>query len=492
MPFNSYAFVVFLGAVLTLSRVIKDWRARKTILLISSYAFYAAWNPPFVLLLWISTGVDWFVAQRIHTSQDPKRRRLLLIVSLLVNLGMLAYFKYSGFLIGNLNSLLSSMGVALPIPEPNIILPVGISFYTFQTLSYTIDVYRNRLQPWHSFLDYALYVTFFPQLVAGPIVRADVFLPQCVEPRRASRDQLGWGLSLFIIGIFLKVVLADHLAAPIVDKVFDSPLHAGFVTAWAGSLAFSIQIFSDFFGYTTCAIGVALCLGFSLPDNFRYPYAAVGFSDFWRRWHISLSTWLRDYLYIPLGGNRRGRVRTHVNLLVTMLLGGLWHGASWGFVLWGGLHGLFLVAERALQKTRLGKARIWSTGPAQVVLSLGTFGLVTYAWTFFRAQSLSRALSLGRDMLHVASGWRTLRSMLDPSEAFHSFGEISLGLSTYALVLVCVGGLLAVHHLLKESSLETFFGKLHWVARAGLLALMAYLSILSMTGVDRAFIYFQF
>lgn len=492
MPFNSYVFVVFLGAILVLSRIIRDWRMRKLFLLISSYTFYAAWNPPFVVLLWISTGVDWFVARRLHSHRDPRIRKLLVIVSLVVNLGMLAYFKYSGFLVDNLNVLLAHISMPFSVPEPSIILPVGISFYTFQTLSYTIDVYRGRLTPWHSFLDYALYVTFFPQLVAGPIVRADVFLPQCSEPRRATTDQLGWGLSLFIVGIFMKVVLADHLAAPVADRVFDSSLHAGFVTAWAGSLAFSVQIFSDFFGYTICAIGVALCLGFNLPDNFRSPYAAVGFSDFWRRWHISLSTWLRDYLYIPLGGNRHGRARTSINLLVTMLLGGLWHGASWGFVAWGGLHGLFLIMERQILQSRWAKNRFWSTRVAQIMLSLGTFGLVTFAWTFFRAQSIARALALGMDMLDLTAGWRTLRSAIDPGSPFRSFGEISLGLHTYVLVLVCAGGLVLVHHVLKRSSLEAFFGRLHWTARACILALMAYLSILSMTGVDRAFIYFQF
>ncbi len=357
MLFNSYTFILFLAAVLLLSRMLANWTWRKSLLLLSSYVFYAAWNPPFVVVLWISTIVDWYVGKWIHASSTRERRTFFLIISLLVNLGMLSYFKYGGFFVDNLNMLLHLAGFNFAFSQISIVLPVGISFYTFQTLSYTIDIFRGRLSPWHSFLDYALYVTFFPQLVAGPIVRAANFLPQCRSSRIGSSKQMGWGLSLLVIGLFAKIVIADSLAAPTVEVVYDSHGTLGCIAAWAGTLAFAIQIFCDFFGYSTCAIGVALSLGFSLPDNFRWPYGAIGFSDFWRRWHISLSSWLRDYLYIPLGGNRMGIRRTYVNLMITMLLGGLWHGASWMFVIWGGLHGIYLMAEGLIRQS--GVAPFW-------------------------------------------------------------------------------------------------------------------------------------
>lgn len=307
MLFNSYTFLLFFAIVLVATRAIGNWRARKAFLLVASYLFYAAWNPAFVVLLWISTLIDWFVARRLATASTPPLRKVLVAISLTANLGMLSYFKYGGFLLENVNALFAAGGLALHWTDPGIILPVGISFYTFQTLSYSLDVYRGRLRPARSFLDYALYVTFFPQLVAGPIVRAAEFLPQCERPLKGSARQLGWGLCLFTIGLFAKVVIADGLLAPVVEDVFGNAQQMGFVGAWIGAIAFGLQIFHDFFGYSTCAIGVALCLGFEIPDNFRFPYAACGFSDFWRRWHISLSSWLRDYLYIPLGETARER-----------------------------------------------------------------------------------------------------------------------------------------------------------------------------------------
>lgn len=375
MLFTSYAFIPFFLIVVLVSRALSNWTARKAFLLVASYLFYAAWNPPFVILLWISTLIDWHVAKRIDRSQSMRARRSLLLVTLLVNLGLLGYFKYFGFLVRSMTELLAAVNVNVTFADPDIILPVGISFYTFQTLSYTLDVYRRKARPGRSFLDYALYVTFFPQLVAGPIVRATEFLPQCVASRKATSSQIGWGLSLFTIGLFAKVVIADALMAPVVESVYDVATPAGFLPAWTGTVAFAMQIFCDFFGYSTCAIGVALTLGFALPDNFRFPYGAVGFSDFWRRWHISLSTWLRDYLYIPLGGNRKGATRTYVNLAITMLLGGLWHGASWMFLIWGGASRVLLDRgtpagaittfktgglERTTGTARVGASDVWA------------------------------------------------------------------------------------------------------------------------------------
>lgn len=335
MLFNSLTFLVFFCTVFTLHFLIPSWRGRKVLLLVSSYLFYAAWNPPYVLILAFSTSADWWLARRIGQTEDAARRRGLLLLSLACNLSLLGFFKYGGFLLENFQRAASTIGLDYQPPEWSIVLPVGISFYTFASLSYTIDVYRRQVRSDFSLADYALFVSFFPHLVAGPIVRARLLLPQVEQPRHATRDQIGWGLCLLCFGLFQKAVLADALFAPLVDAVYADPAVHGWVDTVAAVLAFSGQIYYDFAGYSLAAIGLALCFGFEFPDNFRHPYAARGLSDFWRRWHISLSSWLRDYLYIPLGGNRNGELNAARNLMLTMLIGGLWHGASWMFVLWG-------------------------------------------------------------------------------------------------------------------------------------------------------------
>ncbi len=473
MAFNSYTFLIFFACILLLHYAPLPWALKKSNLLLASYLFYAAWNPPFVVLLWISTVADWFIARRIAVASRQRTRRLLLVLSLLVNLGLLGFFKYAGFFLDIFSDVVGSMGIHFQPLRPDIVLPVGISFYTFQTLSYTIDVFRGKLRPWHSFLDYALYVTFFPQLVAGPIVRATTFLPQCIKPCRANAKQFGWGLSLLVIGLFEKMVVADGLMAPHVEAVYEGVSTPGMLSAWCATLAFSVQIFCDFAGYSTCAIGAAMCLGFSLPENFRYPYAAIGFSDFWQRWHITLSSWLRDYLYIPLGGNRYGDARTYFNLMMTMLIGGLWHGASWTFVFWGGLHGCYLAMERALRSKfalRQGPGRV-----GKIVLGLATFVAVCFTWVFFRSDTFGRAFSLIAAMLGLTS-----------PNAVRYFDSAALFeiLTTTAAVLI-------LHGLLRDTSLEEAAGRIPWWLRSVLLAVML-ISICTMPSEDRAFIYFQF
>src|SRR6184192_1180275 len=351
MVFNSLTFVVFFACVLALHALPLPWTTKKINLAVASYLFYAAWNPPFVILLWVSTVVDWYAAQGLVKAKRPTSRHAWMLLSVIANLGMLGYFKYGQFLLDNFTSLISAVGIAYHPAHYDIVLPVGISFYTFATMSYTLDVYLRRATPAQNLLDYALFVTFFPHLVAGPIMRPTELVPQFAQPRRATGEQLRFGLALMTLGLFNKIVLADSFLASAAERVYDSDKIPGALDAWAGTLAFSGQIFCDFAGYSTTAIGAALCLGFAMPDNFRFPYAAVGFSDFWRRWHISLSTWLRDYLYVSLGGNRKGKIRTYINLALTMLIGGLWHGAAWRFVVWGGLHGSYLTAERMLRGT---------------------------------------------------------------------------------------------------------------------------------------------
>ncbi len=473
MLFNSYSFIVFMTIVMLLSRFMGNWRVRKSFLLLVSYIFYAAWNPPFVIVLWVSTFADWYLAKWMYTAKEQRTRRVFMALSLLVNLGMLAFFKYGNFILDNLAAASGLLNTTWERPEFNIILPMGISFYTFQTLSYTLDVYRRNITPAASFLDYALYVTFFPQLVAGPIVRASDFIPQCKEPKKGTATQIGWGLTLCVIGLFNKVVIADALMAPYVELVYGSSGGVGFLDAWLATFAFSVQIFCDFAGYSTCAIGIALCLGFELPDNFRFPYAARGFSDFWGRWHISLSGWLRDYLYISLGGNRSGAFRTQINLLLTMLIGGLWHGASWLFVIWGGLHGLYLIAEK-LARRYLGRMVIWSQPASQVMLAGVTFILVNVAWVFFRAPTMDTALSMMGSMIAISS------------DLTH------LGPTSTLIILAITSLMLVIHWLMRNRSLEPVSQRLPWPFRSAAIALLLVLTLMCMNGEDSAFIYFQF
>ena len=476
MLFNSLTFLLFLAVVLGLHSLPLSWRTRKINLLVASYLFYAAWNPPFVVLLWISTGVDWFVGGRLAAERGPFRRRALLMLSLATNLGLLGFFKYGGFLLDTFVAGAALIGVHYRPPAPDIVLPIGISFYTFQTLAYTIDIYRRRAHPCGSLLDFALFVTFFPQLVAGPIVRPDHLLPQFARPRRASADQLSWGLALLTLGLFEKIVVADTLLAPAADAVFGAPggLTPAALDAWAGTLAFSGQIFADFAGYSTCAIGVALMLGFSLPDNFRFPYAAIGFRDFWRRWHISLSTWLRDYLYIPLGGNRRGPRRTAVHLAVTMLLGGLWHGAAWTFVAWGALHGLFLAVERRLQPLLAGDRRL--TRFETIGLGLMTYGLVSVAWVFFRAPDFPTA-------------GRMLSAMVSPGPVTPGV-RILPGIDLVVVAVVTIAMLL-IHAAMRHTTLEGVVAERPWWQAGAVWAGLA-ITLLLVQRTGDAFIYFQF
>ena len=394
MQFNSLIFLGFLAVVLLLHNLSVPWRLKKFNLLWLSYVFYAAWNPPFVVLLWISTVVDWYIGRKLHVTESKSGRRGLLVLSLVVNLGMLSYFKYGQFLMDNWAALLGTAGITWEPPPFDIVLPIGISFYTFQTLSYTIDIFQRRAKPWHSFLDYALFVTFFPQLVAGPIVRARQFLPQCAKQVKVSGDQFAWGLCLFVIGVFEKVVLADALLAPAVEKVFDSDVPPTALDSWIASYGFMTQMFFDFSGYSLCAIGIGKCLGFKLPDNFRFPLAAVGFAAFWRRWHISLSSWLRDYVYGSLRGSSSERsLRWVFNILVTWGLIGLWHGSAWQFVLWGMAAGCLLVVE-GFARGWAPRWAIWSTLPAQLFFAWIT---LTATWCDPLGVSQLRPRPNGRD-----------------------------------------------------------------------------------------------
>lgn len=495
MVFNSYTFIVFFIIMLILHNLPFPWKVKKINLLIASYIFYAAWNPPFILLLWLSTIVDYFVGKALYTQQNKHKKKLLLVISLCGNLGMLCFFKYGGFLLENFTHLVNLVGINYHPAKPNIILPAGISFYTFTTLCYTIDMYKRKSEPVKSFLDFSLFVTFFPHLVAGPIVRPPQLVPQFETPRTATQKQLMQGLLLISLGLFMKVVLADSMLAAPANTVFGASTALNTLDAWMGVLAFSGQIFFDFAGYSSCALGVASCLGFVLPENFLYPYAAIGFSDFWRRWHITLSAWLRDYLYIPLGGNRVGKFRTYINLMITMLLGGLWHGAKWTFVVWGALHGLYLCIEKLIQEYKKIKLKaipalvpepkiivqgfmaprfLKKVQSSNFFLALLTFFLVNVTWVFFRSPDFTSAWRMLASMFsHVPNGAKLLSN---------------LAILKVSVIIICMVGF---HWLMRNTRVLTVANKMPWWLLGLVWSAMLILLILSQES-SSSFIYFQF
>lgn len=381
MLFPSIQFALFMLLLLLILFMVRQQSPRKLILLLASYLFYMAWNPAFILLILASSLIDWFVGAALDREQHKPRRLKLLLLSLTANLGLLAWFKYSGFLGEMLLGFGKAAGLDWDWQVWAITLPVGISFYTFQTLSYSIDIYARRLKTSNSLLEYALYVAFFPQLVAGPIVRASEFLPQL--SRGIYLALTPQAVLLISGGLVKKVVIADNLA-PYVDAVYSNPHAFGSLDTLLATLCFSTQIYCDFSGYSDMAIGLALIFGLRLPRNFNYPYFAQSPADFWKRWHMTLSRWLRDYLYIPLGGNRRGRARTMLNLMLTMLLGGLWHGAGWTFILWGAWHGLLLILQRINPVAALVSTG-WLRGTAKLLGWVGLQISVLLGWVMFRA-----------------------------------------------------------------------------------------------------------
>jgi alginate O-acetyltransferase complex protein AlgI len=375
MLFNSGLFLQFFAAFLLLYYAVrKHLAARNILIVVASYIFYGAWDYRFLALLFASSVLDFFVAGAMDRSTRPDRRRRLLALSITANLAILGFFKYYGFFVESLTDLLARLNVPFHPATLNIVLPVGISFYTFQTMSYAIDVYRREIPATRDFFGFLAYVSFFPQLVAGPIERAKHLLPQFQGTRVVTREMLREGLWLMIWGMFKKVVVADNLA-PLVEMVYGAANPSG-PMVFLATMAFALQIYCDFSGYSDLARGTARVLGFDIMLNFNLPYSAASVREFWQRWHISLSTWLRDYLYIPLGGNRKGVARTRLNLMVTMVLGGLWHGANWTFILWGAWHGLALMISR-------GRGR-WIT----------TMLVVLYGWMLFRAESFEHVARL--------------------------------------------------------------------------------------------------
>jgi D-alanyl-lipoteichoic acid acyltransferase DltB (MBOAT superfamily) len=481
MLFNSLHFLIFLLLVVPVYFACRGQRARNLLLLGASYYFYMVFSIPLVALLAWSTALNYVVARRIDASRRARTRTVLLVLSIVGNLGMLFFFKYYNFFAFSLSSICGVEGGSWVMTR--IVLPMGISFYTFQAMSYTIDVYRRRMKPTDSLLDMALYISFFPQLVAGPIMRGPDLMPQFQEYHHVNLDRIQSGLGLAVWGLAKKSFIADPMgelattvfgAGAAVWRLGGSTAPIGDFSSLAilmATWAFTIQIYCDFSGYTDIARGVARMLGFRLMRNFDRPYLATSIQDFWRRWHISLSTWLRDYLYIPLGGNRKGRLRTYLNLMITMVLGGLWHGANWTFVAWGALHGAMLCIERAVSPvvSPAGKQPRHASVPGRLVRWFVTFNLVCVSWIFFRATTFGDALDA-----------------LGGMAAFRGGKEIG------AAPLFILSGMI-VFQLLRPRW-ELILARLHYptLARWTCYATLLFLVILYAGSPSADFLYFQF
>jgi alginate O-acetyltransferase complex protein AlgI len=468
MLFPTPAFLFFFAIFFPIYWAIRAHRWRMVWLLAGSCAFYMSWNPWLILLILFSASADYVAGMLLESTTSSILRRTLLVGSISLNLGLLAFFKYANFFLDSTYRLLGIFDVSLSRPTLDIILPLGISFYTFETISYIVDIYRGRIRAVRNPLDYAIFIMFFPHLVAGPIVRPRDFLPQVRRPKRFDCDRAHLGIRMFLLGFLKKSVIADNLGQLVVDPIFGEPGRFGSWSIWLGVFAYAIQIYGDFSGYSDMGIGLAHMLGFKLPQNFNFPYLARNVAEFWRRWHISLSSWLRDYLFIPLGGSRHGTRRTYVNLLIVMLLGGLWHGANWTFVLWGLYHGVLLAVHRAVAwPTWLGAALL------RPLCVLATFLAVCVGWVFFRAASLAEAgVILGR--------------MAWPTEG------VELSRTAAAIVLLCLAVTLAGHLLGSRINVIRFERRLPAPVMGAALACLLALGLVLLPEGGRAFIYFQF
>lgn len=473
MIFSSGLFLwLFLGFSLVYLLLQRKTTARLLFVSLFSYYFYYKSSGFYFFLLGIVTVSDFLLARWMYRTETSWKRRLIVCCSLCINLGLLCYFKYTNFFYEMLAPLWH--GTYHPL---DIFLPVGISFFTFQSLSYTIDVYRKDLKPLSNLLDYVFYVSFFPQLVAGPIVRARDFIPQIRKPLYVSADMFGQGVFFIVSGLFKKAVISDYISVNFVERIFYNPgLYSGLENLF-GVYGYALQIYCDFSGYSDMAIGIALLLGFRFPINFNSPYKADSVTDFWHRWHISLSTWLRDYLYISLGGNRKGKIRTYLNLFLTMLLGGLWHGASWNFIVWGGLHGIALAVHKYV-RSLLGRAKNYrSTGWKRFFAVVITFHFVCFCWIFFRNTTFEASATMIRQIF----------------TAFHP--ELAVQLFTgywKVFLLMGIGYLLHACPDRWQDACSRGMIRLPLVGQALVLVLLVYLVMQVKSSDIQPFIYFQF
>ncbi|MHC4228803.1 MAG: MBOAT family O-acyltransferase [Planctomycetota bacterium] len=458
MYFHTWPFLLFFLIVYPTYLALKGTKLRLPVLLAASYFFYGWLNPLYLVLITYSTALDYTVVTRMAKS---RRRKTWLAVSIVNNLGLLGFFKYGAFVTDNINALLSSLNIPYLVPAPGMLLPVGLSFYTFQSLSYTIDYYRGNVERETSIIRYAAFVSLFPRLLAGPIERARNLLPQLHKTPKVSGQDVADGLSLFVVGLFKKVALADYLAL-YVNKVYDAPDQFQSPALVLATFLFAWQIYFDFSGYTDMARGIARMMGFRLMLNFNNPYLAASLGDFWSRWHISLSSWFKDYLYIPLGGNRKGTFNTYRNMFLVMVISGLWHGAAWTFVIWGALHALGRFFTRELERTAFYKEKV-----PKLIKQLFVFTFVTFAWIFFRAEGIGEAWVIVARIF--SSGWA------DPY------------CPVLALVLILAVWL---YQFAYESRIKWLL-ELRPVRVGIVVAMIVYLAVFAPSS-DQAFIYLQF
>lgn len=512
MLFVQFRFVIFFLIVFAIHWALRGNRARKVWLLTASHFFYACLFvggpdsasadefPPltfynalssgkplpvgwwFPVVLWGSTIMDYLVGLGIGRSNDERKRKAWLLVSLVVNLGVLGFFKYYNFCVDSVHAALNFFGLHTSKGTLQIFLPYGISFYTFQSMSYSIDVYRRRLEPVRSFLDLAFFISFFPQLVAGPIVRAMTFLPQVFEKRVWSRVDVRGCITLFFIGYVKKACISENVA-PVVDAFFADPGKYDVGSTFIGVLFYAVQIYCDFSGYSDMAIASSRLLGYELTENFNFPYFAANITDFWRRWHISLSTWLRDYLYIPLGGNRGSKLFTYRNLMLTMLLGGLWHGAAWTYVIWGGLHGLALIVHREYERAAINAASWWQKARVYVGPLL-CFYWVCITWIFFRSHNVVNE----KTGEIKATGFEVASTVLKSFVLFRENGTREFNNACWWILLA----LLVLHYLTSRKVFALWWRRIPDWLYAALLGAGLAIAFYFVPQQFKAFIYFQF
>ena len=490
MLFNTPEFVVFFIAVITVISCLKFRKFQHLFLVGASYFFFYISNNFLISLLIYSTLLDFYLGKAIYNSKNQKNKKILLMISLAGNLGLLGFFKYANFMIEEINQITQTLGMS-NIGYLEIILPIGISFYTFQTISYTVDIYRGKLTPSESFWEFALFVSFFPQLVAGPILRASHFLPQLREKLSDTNlskklrtisihhTALRLGVTLMAMGFFKKIFLADNIA-PLVDGIFSIPYELlGSFLVILGAIAFGVQIYCDFSGYTDIAIGAATILGFNIPANFNKPYFATSPIDFWRRWHISLSTWLRDYLYIPLGGNRKGNLRTYSNLITVMLLGGLWHGASWNFVIWGLMHGAFLAIQKIILNSfpSLKNNSFLHSRSGKIITIIGTQYLIFMTWLAFRVEDFET-------LSYVLYKYVVWDFVVDST--------LFLVISQHKIPIILIIGFFLLHYISYKRNLVKLLSELKSVYWIGFLIIVMTAVFFFYDTMPEQFIYFRF
>jgi alginate O-acetyltransferase complex protein AlgI len=480
MLFNSTTYFFFIIIVFTVYWLLlkKNYRWQNFFLFIASYCFYGWWDVRFLILIFISSSVDFFLGRAIFNQTEQRKKKIILALCMVINLGMLGFFKYFNFFIDSFSFLISQFGLQPNIKTLRIILPVGISFYTFQSLSYSIDIYRNKIKPTNDFISFMTFVSFFPQLVAGPIERATDLLPQFLKARVFRRDHLVSGFRFILYGLFKKMVIADRFAY-FVNHIYDSPGKQDGTVLLAATFMFGFQIYCDFSGYSDIAIGSARLLGFDLMQNFRTPYLTKSFRDFWRRWHISLSTWFRDYVYIPLGGNQVKQSRWILNILLTFTLSGLWHGASFTFIIWGFLHGLYLVTEHFLSKlVTLPKRLSW-------INYIVTFVLVNLTWVFFRADSLEQSWTIFSSFGHLNFDFLSKTSSLFAEN--NEFREFTIS------ILTCFPVFILLELLINQSNFNSLILKTGTIFRWGTYLILAFMVLIfGVLNAAPQFIYFQF